>query len=149
VTNIITPTLLADKLGLSVSDSDIAKAQTVIETIMDVNLSDPEIFADNILRDQRSLMRAVMWQTAFIEEHPDALNRMTDVAQARSNDNAIVFKEGVEAGYLSPLAAKSLSRLSWYGRTGGTSIPTPVDMYARNLAQDMVNDEGYPPWSQL
>jgi hypothetical protein len=149
VTNIITPTLLADKLGLSVSDSDIAKAQTVIETIMDVNLSDPEIFADNILRDQRSLMRAVMWQTAFIEEHPDALNRMTDVAQARSNDNAIVFKEGVEAGYLSPLAAKSLSRLSWYGRTGGTSIPTPVDMYARNLAQDMVNDEGYPPWSPL
>jgi hypothetical protein len=149
VTNIITPTLLADKLGLSVSDSDIAKAQTVIETIMDVNLSDPEIFADNILRDQRSLMRAVMWQTAFIEEHPEALNRMTDVAQARSNDNAIVFKEGVEAGYLSPLAAKSLSRLSWYGRTGGTSIPTPVDMYARNLAQDMVNDEGYPPWSPL
>ena len=90
-----------------------------------------------------------MWQTAFLEEHPDALNRMTDVAQARSNDNAIVFREGVEAGYLSPLAAKSLARLSWYGRTGGTSIPTPVDMYARNLAQDMSNDEGYPPWSPL
>ena len=124
MTNIITPTLIADKLGLSVSDQDIGRAQTVIETIMDVNLSDAAIFADNLLRDQRSLQRAVMWQTAFLEEHPDALYRMTDVAQARSNDNAIVFREGVEAGYLSPLAAKSLARLSWYGRTGGTSIPT-------------------------
>jgi hypothetical protein len=149
VTNIISPTLLADKLGLSVSSEDIAQAQTVIETVMDVNLSDAEIFADNLLRDQRSLMRAVMWQTAFLNEHPDALHHMSDIAQARSNDNAVVFKEGVEAGYLSPLAAKSLARLSWYGRTGGTSIPTPIDMYARNLAQDMVNDEGYPPWSPL
>ena len=39
MTNIITPTLIADKLGLSVSDQDIGRAQTVIETIMDVNLS--------------------------------------------------------------------------------------------------------------
>lgn len=149
MTNIISTTLIADKLGLSVSAEDIARAQTVIETIMDVNLSDAEIFADNLLRDQRSLQRAVMWQTAFLNEHPDALTRMSDVAQARSNDVAIVFKEGIEDGYLSPLAAKSLARLSWYGRTGGTSIPTPVDMYARNLAQDMANDEGSPPWSPL
>jgi hypothetical protein len=147
--NIITPTEVADTLGLSVDAQDIARAQTVIETIMDVNLSDVEIFADNLLRDQRSLRRAVMWQTAFLDEHPDALNRMSDVQSARSNDNAIIFREGVEAGYLSPLAAKSLSRLSWYGKTGGTSIPTPVDMYAVNLAQDMVNDEGFPAWSPL
>ena len=148
MTNIITPTIVADRLGLSVSDSDIAKAQSVIETIMDVNLSDATIFAGNRLRDQRNLKLAVMWQTAFLEEHPEALNRMADVSQARSNDNAIVFKEGVENGYLAPLAAKSLSRLSWYGRTGGTSIPTPIDIYAK-LGQTEVNDDGYPSWQPL
>jgi hypothetical protein len=148
VTNIITPTIVADRLGLSVDSADIAKAQTVIETIMDVNLSDATIFAGNLLRDQRNLKLAVMWQTAFIEEHPDALVRAADVAQARSNDNAILFREGVENGYLAPLAAKALSRLSWFGRTGGTSIPTPVDIYVK-LGQTEVIDDGYPPWTPL
>lgn len=149
MTNIITPTEVADVVGISVDATAIARAQAVIELIMDVNLSDPVIFADNLLRDQRSLKRAVMWQTGFLDEHPEALTRAPDVASARSNDNAVIFREGVESGYLSPLAAKALSRLSWYGRTGGTSIPTPVDMYAANLAQDTVNDEGFPPWSPL
>ena len=149
MTNIITPTVVADTLGLSVSDEDIAKAQTVIETEMDVNLSDADIFSENIGRDQRALKRAVMWETAFLDEHPDALNRMSDVASARSNDNAIIFREGVEAGYLAPMAAKALSRLSWFGRTGGTSLPIPSNAYTSLRGQDLVRDDGIEPWEPL
>jgi hypothetical protein len=115
---------------------------------MDVNLSDATIFAGNTLRDQRNLRLAVMWQTGFLDEHPEALNRMSDVASAGTSGNTISFREGVENGYLAPLAAKALSRLSWFGRTGGTSIPTPIDVYLK-LGQTEVIDEGYPPWKPL
>lgn len=147
MSTIVDPTEVMDAVGISVSSSDIAQAQSVIETVVDVNLSDAAVFAGNLARDQRAFERAVIWQTAFLQSNPDALLRAPDVASASTNGNSITFVQGVSEGFLAPLAAKCLERLSWRLGLHRTSIP--VAPYRLVGAQTQISDEGWPPWSPL
>lgn len=125
---IVTPAEVADFLRLSVDVVDIAKAQSIVEDVTGLDLADT---TDLSAGDLRLLRRAVMWQVAYLDEHPEVLTAQGNVVQASANGTSITFGQAAEDGWLAPLAARSLKGLSWVrrGLEVSTIRPQPREDY--------------------
>lgn len=113
---IITAEEVAATLALSLNDSDVLKAQSVIEIVTGVDLASAghaDRFDDN---DLRLLRDAVVWEVGYLNAHPDVLTAQSNITSASTNGSSVTFDTAVADGYLAPLAARVLAGLSWVQR---------------------------------
>lgn len=121
MTNIATPEEVAEVTGLAVTTADIALAQSVLETVGDLDLAVGwELTTEPT--DQLHILGALMWQIRYLDANPDVLGRASDIAQAAANGASVTYRGDTDAA-LAPLARRELARLSWRG-TSGVSITT-------------------------
>lgn len=92
--------------GVSVTDTQLAMAQTTVELFSGVT-------EDYTLtgRDVRHLRMAVAYQSAWLKGQIDVMTR-TDVSQATQDEMSFVYANQ-DAPVLGPLARHALKRLSW------------------------------------
>jgi hypothetical protein len=116
---IITAASISATLSLSLNDADVEQAQNVIEleTGADLATADPE--SRFSAADLKQLRAAVLWQTAYLQAHPEVLTAQTNIASVKGLSAGVTFTPGQD-GLLSPLAARALARLSW--RAGPVKI---------------------------
>jgi hypothetical protein len=146
VTNLATPEEVNDITGKSVSSADIARAQAMVEDATGVDLS-PDPLPAYYTRDLRLLKRAIIWQTAYLDDHPDLLSREPNLTSASTNGNSMSWGEGGSAAtLLAPLADMSLRRLSW---RRSRSIPLVRAPDQPKRAQTLVNDGLDSEWMPL
>lgn len=145
MSNLATPEDVSLLTGKSVAAADITRAQGIIEDATGIDLS-PSDLTHFRARDLRLLKRAVVWQTSYLDDHPDLLSREAGLVSASTNGNAMQWGEGgSSSGLVSPLAAMSLRRLSW---RRSRSVPM-VRAKDAPRAQTLVNDGADGEWRPL
>jgi hypothetical protein len=128
-----------------VSEDNLAVAQAIIEDYAgtDAEFTDPDSSISG--KNQRYLKRAVCWQAAWLESHPDALDAM-DVTNV-SGDGVSAQHATDTAAFMAPMARRCLARVSWKHapiRIRGARS-TVVDVGNRD---DAVRDDAFI-WSPL
>lgn len=126
--------------GRTVTDDEIARAESHLELFHGLIVARPDITD----RDAEWLKRAVAYQAAWMQGHPDLYER-EDVTSASQDGESASFRN-VEAHLLAPLARKALRRLSWKGR----AIVLPGS--TRAASRPIVTSEAYDdslPWRPL
>lgn len=131
--------------GATVSDALIDQATGVIELTSGGRLArlDPEHVSE---RNFDWLRRAVSYQAAWMDAHPDYFERM-DVADLDQDGVVATFRP--DSLVLAPLARRCLKRLSWRGvrtiRPGAssTALPGAAIGYGAGLPDDAL------PWRPL
>lgn len=113
--NIVTTTDVMDALGLSVSATDITRAQAVLETITGRQF---DLTNTYVSHDLYLLKQAVIWETAYLQNNPTVLSAQSGVASASTNGVSISYTaDGVEASLVAPMAKRALRKLSWNRRS--------------------------------
>lgn len=134
---IITPSEVATLTGATVTAGEVSVAEAVIEVHAGRNASVwPHLGAG----DLRVLKLAVAFEAVWLQAHPEALGSM-DVSSASQLDQSLTPRD-VTALTLSPLARRTLKRLSWRGIR---SVSLRTD-FQRLGASD---DEADSLWSRL
>jgi|KBSSwiStaDraftv2_1062776.scaffolds.fasta_scaffold01929_7 hypothetical protein len=92
-----------------VSEENLAVAQAIMEDAagFDGELDDTAVST----RNARFLKRAVIWQAAWLERHPDAIDAM-DVTGV-SADGVSAQHASATAAYMAPMARSCLMKVSW------------------------------------
>jgi hypothetical protein len=131
----------ANKLtGKTLSESDLAQAQAIIETVVNVYEAQyPELYG----RDGLVVKRAIAWQAAWMVERPDMFDR-DDIS---GDPGSGVQGATMTWNMLAPLVRMSLKRLSWRGtRSTHVAVPTTFG----DPEDDDIDRAGRPlPWSPL
>lgn len=146
--NLVTPAEVESVTGISVSAQDITRAQSVIEVVSGLDLSGTLATDYPRSADQRFLKQAVVWQTAYLDTHPELLNQESNLSRAYADGVGKDYAANAAAtpSLLAPLASLALGRLS-FNRTRVVSMRS--DLENRAQFQTLVSDEGYPPWIPL
>lgn len=121
--NLVTPEDVYDRVSVSVDYIDIARAQAVIETPAGLDLSDADVVAGLLPADLASLRSAIIWQVAYLDDHPEVLTQATNIASASTNGSSLTFREG--DGIVAPLAQRCLDGLSWRRASFGVQTLRP------------------------
>ena len=100
--------------GYSVDDTDIRKAQAVIE----VFAGKVESLITNV-EDLAWMRYAVAWQTAYMASDENSIFEQANIQSLAQNDTKIDF--GNKDYVIAPLAQKAVRRLSW---NRSRSVPT-------------------------
>ena len=110
---IITTAEVAAILALSLNDADVLQAQAIIELVTGADLTtvNPELRYSEA--DIYALRTAVLWEVSYLQAHPEAINQASNIASASANGTSVTFNTAATDGYLSPLSARVLARLSW------------------------------------
>ena len=95
-----------DMTGVTVTDTQVSQAQTMVELFSGVD----ESYALRG-RDVRYLRMAVAYQAAWIKGQIDVTTR-TDVSQVTQDEMSFTYANQ-DAPVLAPLARQALKRLSW------------------------------------
>lgn len=119
-----TPEQVLAATGVTATVEQISRAQLSIETLVGV------VGAQSVgllnTRDLYWLQSAVCFQTAWLNDQPDAFLR---------NDDSSVSQDGIsvthkaDALVLAPFARRAIKRLSWRGTR--SVAPTPAGGYVR------------------
>lgn len=103
--------------GVTVTDSQLLKAQGVIETFVDVDPADP---GDHLsTRDRNRLVNATAYQAGWMFEQIQ-LETRTDVENLTQDGQSFRYANP-DAVVLAPLAKRNIDKLSWNtsGAVGG------------------------------
>lgn len=103
-----------DITGYSADDTDIRRAQAIVE----VYAGKTEELITNV-SDLAWMRYAVAWQVAYMSSDENSVYEQANVQTLTQNDTMIAFGDKDYA--ISPLAQKAVSRLSW---NRSRSIPT-------------------------
>jgi hypothetical protein len=96
-----------DLTGASVSDTELLQAQDIIELFSGTTIFAAEISQTNL----RRLNRAVCYQAAWMQAHPDVY---TNVDVDNASDGSTTYTPAhANAALLAPLAKRHLDRLTW------------------------------------
>ena len=95
--------------GSTVSDTDVQRAQFIIELFADVSADGASEFLST--KNLRLLKFAVAYQTAWMGQHPDVYTNV-DITNA-SEDGLSFAHSHKNAAILAPLARRSVDRLTW------------------------------------
>lgn len=148
--NLVTPEQVSDITGASVSATDIAAAQLVIETITGRDLSSEEPEKRFRAGDLRRLKTAVIWQVTYLDSNPDVLQAVSNVASVSANGVSVSYVQGGAAGpvegFLAPLAASALGQMSWNKRYS-TKFARPYG--TKTSVQTLVEDGDDSDWRPL
>lgn len=120
--NILTPSEVSDLVGIAVDVDDIALAQLVVETVGDLDLG-VTYLATYSESDVARIHEAICWELIYLQSHPEVVSQVGNVLQASANGASLTFRSG-DNGALAPLAARSLSRLSWRRSNNGVQVST-------------------------
>jgi hypothetical protein len=96
--------------GLTVTQDQVTKAQYIIEMYADTT-SEASDAGHISSKNQRLLMLAVVYQTAWMVQHPDVFS-VIDVTSATQDGMSWTIGNPTSA-VLAPLAKAALARLSW------------------------------------
>lgn len=106
-----TPADVMNLTGTQVSDQQCAQAQFVIDLVTNRTIA---VSGQLRPRDLGWLRYAVAYQAAWITAHPEIFT-VQDVQSISQDGLSVTWRStsGVEVRYLSPLACRALSRVSW------------------------------------
>lgn len=107
---IVSVTEAQEIVNRSMSAGDIRAAQFIIEFAVNRDF-EADAFSS---RNQRWLKRAIAYQAAWMEEHPEVFTSM-DVASLSQVDFSVGFRNNPNSQFLAPLARACMKRLSWMG----------------------------------
>lgn len=107
---------VAEITGSTVTDEKVDLAQSMIEVRIG-RIGDQTAYIST--RDLAWLKRAVSFQAAWLNAHPDVLTRLDATSVAQDGASAQVRGDGL---VLAPLAKTALRRVSW---RGSRSVHTP------------------------
>lgn len=95
--------------GKTVTGTDVAAAQAILESVIHRVWRD----TDATRRDYTWLRRAVAWEAAYVNEHPEVLTMMGIQSWSQDGMSFSVPPGGVTGGkvYLAPLAIDALNNL--------------------------------------
>lgn len=125
--------------GRTVTVEEITRAEMHLELFHGVIVDRPDI-SD---RDREWLKRAVAYQAAWMQGHPDLYER-EDVTSVSQDGESAAFRN-VDAHLLAPLARKALRRLSWKGRA--VLLPGSPSRVRPNVLSESFDDS--LPWKPL
>lgn len=126
---VITAAEVSAVLALSLNDADVLQAQGVVEVVTGADLTSPNPAERFNAADLQYLRLAVQWQVAYLDANPGVLTRLAGLTSASANGAAVTFDGAVADGYLAPLAARVLRRLSWLADRGVVAgVIRSVDM---------------------
>jgi hypothetical protein len=114
--------------GITVTAEQLARAQGVLETYVDVDPADPGDISD---RDRERLAKALAYQAGWMFEPVggkiDAFTH-TDVTQVSQDGLSFTYAHP-DAAELAPLASRNIDRLSWNssGPVGGGKLRKRYD----------------------
>jgi hypothetical protein len=142
--NLTTAAEVLDATGKSTDAAAIARAQAVIGTVTGRDL-DADPLPGYWSRDLRLLKRAVIWQTAYLDDNPHVLSQLGGVVSASTNGNSLSFGPGGAADtLLAPLAAMSLRRLSWRRSRAIPLRKAPDRVHPQTIVHDGSDSEWTP-----
>lgn len=115
--------------GITVTDTEIAQAQAMVELFADVT-EDANLNLHS--KNLRLLKMAVAYQAAWITEHPDTF---THVDVSTMLQDGLQFVTGHENAFLlAPMARRAIARLSWR-RNRSLKVRLPKRRTMRGLRQ--------------
>ena len=103
---IATPDDVLDLTGYSCDETDVKKAQAIVEA----HAGRPESLITDV-GDLAWMKYAVAWQVAYMDQDGNSVYEQANVQRLEQNDTTIDFGDKEYA--IAPLAAKAISRLSW------------------------------------
>lgn len=106
--------------GRMLSRDDLLAAQGIIELAANRNIQ-TDTFGK---ADTRWIKRAVAYQAAWMEDHPEAATAM-DVESISQADLSVTHRKERDTLYLAPLAKACLRRLTWM-RSRSISLATSI-----------------------
>lgn len=132
-------------IGITVTDPDISRATSTLETITGlIQAVDRPDITD---RDRHWLKLMTCYQVAFMADNPDLFTR-NDVTSAGQDGESAAFRN-VDSHLFAPLARKAYRRLSW--RSLRLLSPLGGSGVAPTTYRD-VNSESFDdalPWSPV
>lgn len=136
------PTDVAEIAGATVTEADVVKAQTLIETVVGRT---SEATARISSSDQTWLKRAVAYQAAWMQDQPDLFTR-TDVSGSSQDGASQQFRK--DSHTIAPMAKTALKKVSWL-RSRSLKVGTRVTRGYLDPAGAWVAavfDEGHERW---
>lgn len=146
---VVTPADVLNVTGATVTTAQINTAKGTVSAVTGLDLDN--VPAKATTRDLFLLTRAVIWQSAY-DVSEDA-SRDRSVVSASANGASVTYaassEDATEFG-LSPFTSRYLARLSWRRHGGGIrTVHVTPEVLQVARAQDLINDDGYPPWRPL
>lgn len=130
--------------GVEVTETQLLRAQAVIETFVDI---DPASAGDHLgVRDRERLRKATAWQAAWMFEQIDFEGR-TDV-ESLSQDGLSFKYANPDAAVLAPMTTRNVNLLSWNtdGAYGGARDCKPYTTLDE-VRDAVLCDEVELPWT--
>lgn len=97
--------------GVTVTETDVALASAMVDTVAGVSEEMPE--ASIAPRDRVFLRKATIWQAVWLTGKPGLLTHR-ESHKSTSADSVSVNRESRTDVYLAPLADRELRNLSWF-----------------------------------